>query len=825
MRPSSNIGIPIQRYLIQLYWLCALPLLLLAAWLAYENFSSVQTAQDEQALRLAKHFASSVDQQLITTSKALSAIAQSPLLDTGTEWSDLYQEARVLQAGLGIDVAIMEAAPPHRMRINTRLPFGAALPPTPKTQGFAALPAALETLKPAIGDGLTSAVTQRQVVGLVVPAIRNGRAIYAVVSPVETDQFQQLLDSQPLPTGWAMSLLDGIGQPLAQKGAAEVREAQDAGTANKVEVPSGLARWKVVLVIPSSARSSPAWTSGGALALLILAATVTGALFGRAGGQRLAKAVTSLTGNAQDTAPLAIEEIQDAKTFLDDNVDRVRLSEARFRRLFQDAPIGMRLADDEGTVVAQNAAFEAVFGYTLQEAPTLKRWRELAFPDPAHRQIIDKTWADITSGKRSKTGKIHSDILKITAKGGSLREVQVQTSGLADGFLSTFVDITEQRQAEASLRLWAEAFELAELNLSISDSGTNTLRVVNPAFARLHGYEPSEMVGMPIAQLIPPDGTDTVKESFERWSSCSHMVLESHNVRKDGSCFPVQLDVTVLHDATGAPISRLVYATDLTERKRSEAEIAALQANLEHRVIERTAQLSQANQELDSFAYTVSHDLRAPLRAMDGFLHLLREEHGDLLPQDAQDHLDKISAAILRMKNLIEGILTLTHSARHDLQLAPVDLSELVEKHLKELASAEPDRRINIDVQPNVMAVGDSRMLEVVVSNLVNNAWKYTANTTAPSIHFYAREKAGETWFSMADNGAGFDSAHSSKLFQPFQRMHRQDEFPGIGIGLATVQRIVLRHGGQIEAVSNPGKGAMFRFTLNPDPNGATPQI
>ena len=315
--------------------------------------------------------------------------------------------------------------------------------------------------------------------------------------------------------------------------------------------------------------------------------------------------------------------------------------------------------------------------------------------------------------------------------------------------------------------------------------------------------------------LYQKNVSGAVADQIRKESGLGHFTMESEHIRKDGSRFPVLLDVTVVRDAQGGPVSRLVYATDLTERKRIEAEIHALHGNLERRVVERTAQLSQANQELDSFAYTVSHDLRAPLRAMDGFLHLLREEHGDQLPADAQAHLDKISAAILRMKNLIEGILTLTHSARHELQLAPVDLSDLVSKHLNELASAEPCAPARIDVQPHVVATGDARMLDVVVSNLVGNAWKYTAKTQARASAFSRQQKA-KPGTALADNGAGFDPSHAEKLFQPFQRMHRHDEFPGIGIGLATVQRIIQRHGGQIEAEGQPGRARRFRFTLNP---------
>ena len=823
MRQPSSAAIPLQSYLMQLFWLGVLPLLLLAAGLAYHNVQTIRATQDEQAQRIASNFASTVDQELRSTTKALLAVAQSPHLERENEWSMLYEEAKSLQATMGVSVAIIEPTPPHRMRLNTLVPFGQALPATPRSEGFQAMPAALETLKPAVGDRLISAATQREVIAVAVPAIRNGKAIFAVASPVAIADFQKMIDSVDLPEGWALTLQDGIGQTLAQVAPPGFQNSEPDAT-DRFETASTLSRWKVVLQVPRSARYAPIFSSGGALVLLVLAATLAGALGSRAGSQRLGKALTSLTQNAAEGGQLAIQEIDDVGAMLENSAARERASETRFRRLFQDAPVGMRLTDPQGQIVAQNARFEELFGYSIQDVPNLDVWLDRAYPDPVERNRVVQAWGMMGAPSPRVSRRVLAGEFRITTKSGEQRVVQVRGSVLPDGMLSSFADMTDQRQTEARLRLWAEAFEHAELNLSISDSHTNTLRTVNPAFAKLHGYERAEMQGMPVAQLFPENGHGAVADQIRKESGLGHFVLESEHIRKDGSRFPVQLDVTVLRDAQGVPVSRLVYATDLTERKRIEAEIKALQGNLERRVFERTAQLSRANKELDSFAYTVSHDLRAPLRAMDGFLHLLREEHGDHLPEDAQVHLDKISAAILRMKNLIEGILTLTHSARHDLQLAPVDLSDMVSKQLKELASADPSHPARIDVQPHVVAAGDARMLEVVVSNLVGNAWKYTAKTQDPSIRFYTRQHDGQTWYCLADNGAGFDQSHAEKLFQPFQRMHRHDEFPGIGIGLATVQRIILRHGGQIEAQASPGQGATFHFTLNPSASDNHPE-
>ncbi len=287
-------------------------------------------------------------------------------------------------------------------------------------------------------------------------------------------------------------------------------------------------------------------------------------------------------------------------------------------------------------------------------------------------------------------------------------------------------------------------------------------------------------------------------------------------VRADGTRRWITARGKATCDAGGKVVELHGTVQDISERKLAEAEIHHLNADLERRVELRTAELSAANHELDSFAYAVSHDLRAPLRAMSGFSQALQEDYGARLDGEAKIYLEQIDIASHKMGELIEGVLALSRSTRGELQHDRIDLSALAARLLADLAHAESSRAVSIEIEPGLAVEGDARMIEVLMQNLLGNAWKYTAKAPAPAIRVYAGEVDSRPGICVADNGAGFDMAHAASLFQPFRRLHRQDEFPGIGIGLATVQRIVHRHGGEIRGVAAPGAGATFCFSLSP---------
>ena len=257
--------------------------------------------------------------------------------------------------------------------------------------------------------------------------------------------------------------------------------------------------------------------------------------------------------------------------------------------------------------------------------------------------------------------------------------------------------------------------------------------------------------------------------------------------------------------------------TSTRELQRSNAEVLRLNAELEQRVAERTSQLEYTNRELEAFCYSVSHDLRAPLRSIDGFSQALIEDFPREVPEEAQRYLGRIRSATQRMAQLIEDLLNLSRVSRGELQRQEIDVGEIARHVVAELQQRDPGRRVAVTIWDGMHANADGRLVRTALENLVGNAWKFTARCDAPRIEIGALADGARATFFVRDNGAGFDMAYADKLFGAFQRLHSVNEYAGTGIGLATVQRIVHRHGGRVWADAKPGKGAVFYFTLAPE--------
>lgn len=273
-----------------------------------------------------------------------------------------------------------------------------------------------------------------------------------------------------------------------------------------------------------------------------------------------------------------------------------------------------------------------------------------------------------------------------------------------------------------------------------------------------------------------------------------------------------------MKDVNGVTIGAIETLNDITDRKVAEQELLKAYDELDERVKARTRDLEAANRELESFAYSVSHDLRQPLRAIDGFSQALLEEYNDKLDEDGREYLGRLRAGSQRMGILIDNILRLSRLSREEMHYQTVDLSAIAAEIAEELKGADPARHGDFVITPGLSAHGDPALLRIALQNLLANAWKFTSQRDVARIEFGAGEVEGERVFRVSDNGAGFDMAYGDKLFGVFQRLHGAKEFPGTGIGLAIVQRVIHRHGGRVWAEAEVGRGACFYFTVTPPP-------
>jgi len=285
-------------------------------------------------------------------------------------------------------------------------------------------------------------------------------------------------------------------------------------------------------------------------------------------------------------------------------------------------------------------------------------------------------------------------------------------------------------------------------------------------------------------------------------------------VSSDGTRISVFESAAPIVDSFGQLLGAVLILRDMREQRHQLEEIRKLNEELEDRVHERTAALAAANRELEAFSYSVAHDLRAPLRSLDGFTALLQEHSGSRLDEKGLDHLKRIQGATARMGQLIDALLTLSRIGRTEIRPLQVNMTEMVRGIAQEVGSAYGQRRVDVDIAAGMRAFADPRLLRVALSNLLDNAWKFTAPCDQAQIQVGTMNESKSPTYFVRDNGAGFDPSYASKLFSAFQRLHSEREFPGTGIGLAIVQRVIALHGGTIWADSEPKHGATFYFTL-----------
>jgi PAS domain S-box-containing protein len=354
----------------------------------------------------------------------------------------------------------------------------------------------------------------------------------------------------------------------------------------------------------------------------------------------------------------------------------------------------------------------------------------------------------------------------------------------------------------------------------IATDTADKIRLFNPVAEALTGWRKEEAMERPLAEvvaLIDEQSRLPLENPVRKAIDARTPTVATEGltlVSRSGRAVPVDEHAAPIIDSFDRLLGGVLILRDITERRRQTDQIKKLNEQLDQRVQERTAALEVSNRELETFSYSVAHDLRAPLRSISSFGQLLAERHAATLDQVGASYLSRVRAAAERMSQLIDALLALARVGKSEFRSEPVDLSALVRNVIVSVAEAYPGHEVNCVLTDNMRCCGDLPMLRLAISNLLDNAWKFSCRTPGPRVEIGVEIQEGQPVFFVRDNGAGFDPQYAEKLFNPFQRLHSEREFGGTGIGLAIVERVIHRHGGRIWAKSAPGLGATFFFTL-----------
>jgi len=387
-------------------------------------------------------------------------------------------------------------------------------------------------------------------------------------------------------------------------------------------------------------------------------------------------------------------------------------------------------------------------------------------------------------------------------------------SGEVVGVFAAARDVTERKRAEERIRYLAAIVESSDDAIT-GKSLEGVITSWNKGAEKMYGYGASDMIGQSMSLLILPQHHDELSRILQTIKDGRHVDhFETERRRKDGSLISVSLSISPISDANGQIVGAATVARDITERKQAEAQLHTYHVHLEDLVQERTGQLETANKELEGFAYSVSHDLRVPLRAIDGFSQQVLKRYADKLDDEGQRYLKVVRDNTKKMSQLIDDILAFSRMGRLGMSSSDVDMDAMAHATFEELTPSFAGRELTMDIKPLPLCHGDPAMLHQVWINLLSNAIKFSQQKALSRIEVEGHTEGAETIYSIKDNGAGFDMQYADKLFGVFQRLHGVAEFDGTGIGLAIVKRIITRHGGRVWAQGKVEEGATFYFAL-----------
>lgn len=437
-----------------------------------------------------------------------------------------------------------------------------------------------------------------------------------------------------------------------------------------------------------------------------------------------------------------------------------------------------------------------------------------------HPDDLASVWAKVEAALNPIAPEPYEAEYRIIHPDGSVRWVEAYGAATFEGegearhaisLVGTVADITERKSADEAIREQTRMLDLVHVIVRDMDG---TIMFWNKGAETLYGYRSEEVIGKKTHEVFQTKFPVPLEQVMSHLLRTGEWEGELIHKKKDGGELAIASHWVLYRDEGGKPLAIIETNNDITEQKLIEEELRRLSTDLEVRVLDRTRKLEDANKELEAFSYSVSHDLRAPLRAIDGFSDALLKHYLDSLDDRGQDYLKRVRGAAQRMGQLIDDILGLSRASRAEMRMQKVDLSAMSSDILSELWRTQPERKAEIKVAPSLMVEADEHLMRIVLNNLLGNAWKFTGNRDVSRIEFGFLEQNGKRVYFIRDNGAGFNSAYADKLFSAFQRLHSEAEFPGTGIGLALVSRILRRHGGRIWAESEVDKGATFYFTL-----------
>jgi PAS domain S-box-containing protein len=523
------------------------------------------------------------------------------------------------------------------------------------------------------------------------------------------------------------------------------------------------------------------------------------------------------------------EELRQIQDELGESNRALRESEEEFRTMFELSAMGMAEVDIKTKrFVRANRKFCELTGYTAAELSKLTI-AEITHPDDRgpDSETIQRAMRGETAGWVSEKRYLckNRDHIWVKVTGAVIFDDKQHPSRL----IGAVEDITRYRQAEAALRESENRYRLlferagdAILILEAEGEQAGGIVAANRKAALMHGYDDGELVGRSITELDVPAAAREVPGLIKRILAGEWIKKELYHRRKDGSVFPCEISAGLLEFSDHKYI--LAFDRDITERRQAETMNAALMEDMQRELAARkklevalklsNAELETVNKELEAFAETVSNDLRAPLRSIEGFIQALMEDRGDRLDEVGRDYCRRVYSASHRMTQLIEAMQSMAQLTSGELRERVVNLSAAAQVSAYELKKKEPGRQVEFIIAEGVKAKGDTDMLKLVIENLFENAWKFTGRHPAAKIEFGVADLDGQRAYYVRDDGAGFPMEYAARLFQPFRRLHASAEFPGIGIGLAIAHNIIRRHGGRMWAEAGVEKGATFFFTL-----------